>query len=172
MYEKYDFLVGILRTLKEDYKKLKGIFLSKDEVFLKVDFDFYKKWKLLIKLIIFFNKNYVPCEIARKKFKQDKNFIVIGLRWNGRKVKRRTLGFARKFVIRNKDAKCIYCETDLTISNATTDHIIPIALRGNNTQVNLICSCRQCNLDRGVIPFNEFIKTKNIKYKDIKYIFI
>ena len=63
---------------------------------------------------VYFNKNYVSCEIARKRFKSHRNFIVIGLKWNGKNVKRRTIGFAKEFVNSNKNAKCIYCETKLT----------------------------------------------------------
>lgn len=156
----------------EDLKRLKRIYSAKNEHFLKVDFPFYKKWKIIIKLIIYLNKSYIPCEIARKKFKSYKNFIVIGLKWNGKNVKRRTIGFAKEFVNNNRSAKCIYCEGKLTLDNATTDHIIPISKGGNNCQVNLMVCCQPCNSDRGTIPFNKFLKKKNEKYKKSKYTFV
>jgi len=164
--------VELFKGLKEDYKKLKRIFLAKNEHFLKVDFCFYKKWKLLINILVKMNKNYVPCEIARKKFKQHKSFIVIGLKWNGKNVKRRTIGFAKQFVNNNRNAKCIYCETKLTLENATSDHIIPIADGGNNCQVNLMVCCQPCNSERGTMEFNKFLKKKNPKYKNSKYTFV
>ena len=162
----------IFKTLKEDYNKLRKIYSAKNEHFLKVDFCFYKKWKLAIKLIMSLNKNYVPCEIARKKFKHHTSFIVIGLKWNGKNVKRRTIGFAKNFVNCNENAKCIYCETKLTIENATTDHIVPIADGGNNCQVNLMVCCQPCNSERGTKEFNKFLKEKNPKYKKSKYTFV
>lgn len=161
----------MFKTLIEDIKKLKRIHKAKSEHFLKVDFSFYKKWKIIIKIIVKLNKNYIPCEIARKKFKTFRNFIVIGLKWNGKNVKRRTVGFGKKFVEQNRNAKCVYCEKKLTMENVTADHLIPISLGGNNTQINLLAVCQPCNNERGVKPFNDFIKIKNPKYKKSKYIF-
>lgn len=158
--------------LKEDFQKLKRIFKEKNEHFLKVDFVFYKRWKYLIKLLVHFNKNYIGCEIARKRFKSYRNFIVIGLKWNGKNVKRRTIGFAKEFVNANKNACCIYCETKLTEENATTDHIVPIAAKGNNCKVNLIVCCQPCNSDKGTMSFKKYLKLKNEKYKRSKYTFI
>lgn len=162
----------MFKNILEDFKKLKKIYKAKTDHFLKVDFVFYKKWKYLIQLLVALNKNYIRCEIARKKFKSYRNFIVIGLKWNGKNVKRRTIGFAKEFVNNNKNAKCIYCETHLTLDNATTDHIIPISKGGNNTQVNLMVCCHQCNSDRGTTSFTKFLKSKNKKYKKSKYTFI
>jgi len=162
----------MFKNIIEDFKKIKKIYKAKTEHFLKVDFVFYKKWKYLVQLAVALNKNYVRCEIARKKFKTHRNFIVIGLKWNGKNVKRRTIGFAKDFVANNRNAKCIYCETKLTEENATTDHIIPIAEKGNNCQVNLMVCCQPCNSERGTMPFNKYIKQKNSKYKKTKYIFV
>jgi len=162
----------MFKKIKEDFKRLKRIYLAKNEHFLKVDFAFYRKWKLMIKILVSLNKSYIPCEIARKKFKVHRDFIVIGLKWNGKNVKRRTIGFAKDFVNNNRNAKCIYCEKKLTLENATTDHIVPIADGGNNCQVNLMVCCQPCNSQRGTIPFNKFLKYKNIKYKGSKYTFI
>ena len=162
----------MFKKILEDLNRLKRIYRAKTEHFLKVDFVFYKKWRYIIQLLVHFNKNYVRCEIARKKFKNHRNFIVIGLKWNGKNVKRRTIGFAKEFVAANRNAKCIYCETKLTEENATTDHIIPIASGGNNCKVNLMVCCQPCNSERGTIPFKRFLKMKNLKYKKSKYTFI
>lgn len=161
----------MFKKLKEDIKRLKRIYLAKNDHFLKVDFEFYKRWKLIIKILVKLNDNYVECEIARKKFKQFKSFIVIGLKWNGKNVKRRTIGFAKEFVNNNRNAKCIYCETKLTLENATADHVIPIAHGGNNCQINIVVCCQPCNSERGTISFNKYLKSKNPKYKGCKYIF-
>ena len=81
-------------------------------------------------------------------------------------------GFAKEFVLSNRDAKCIYCERRLHMGNATTDHIVPISSGGNNVQVNLMICCKECNGERGAIPFNEYLKVKNPKYKNQKYVFV
>lgn len=156
----------------KDLKILKSLYNSKHEHFLSVEFDFYKRWKYLIKIILFFNKNYVRCEIFRRKYKYKRNFVVVGLKWGGKNVKRRTSGYAKEFIEHKDNPKCIYCENLLTNENATSDHIIPISKRGNNCQVNLMVCCKNCNNERGDMEFNEYLKSKNPKYKKVKYPFI
>jgi 5-methylcytosine-specific restriction endonuclease McrA len=155
-----------------DIKQLISLFKSEHEHFLFVDFDFYKKWKYLIKFLIYLNKNYKSCEIYRRKHKFYKNIVVVGLKWGGKNVKRRTTGFAKEFLEEAKNPKCIYCNCKLNTTNATTDHIIPISKGGNNTQVNLMVCCIKCNSERGDMEFYKYIRNKNLKYKNIKRIFI
>ena len=102
----------------------------------------------------------------------DVNFIVIALKWYGKNVVRNTKGFGKEFLYRNKYAKCIYCNTKLTKNNVTADHIIPISEGGTNAKVNLVAVCYDCNQERQSIPFNEFMRYKNPKYLNRKYIFI
>lgn len=155
-----------------DLKILTYLYKSKHDHFLSVDFKFYKKWKWIIKFLIILNHNYVSCEIFRKEYKYKKDFVVIGLKWGGKNVKRRTSGFAKDFILNNKNTICIYCENKLTIHNATSDHIIPISKRGNNCQINMVVCCKSCNNERGNLDFKEYLKVKNPKYKKIKYPFI
>jgi 5-methylcytosine-specific restriction endonuclease McrA len=155
-----------------DFKQLINILISKNEHFLFVDFAFYKKWKYLIRLLTLINKNYKSCEIFRKKYKIYDNIVVIGLKWSGKKVKRRTTGFAKEYLEETKNPRCIYCECKLNVTNATTDHIIPISKGGNNTQVNFIVSCLKCNSERGDTEFNKYLRVKNKKYLKSKSIFI
>ena len=163
---------GYINPNMKDIKILIGLYKSKGEHFLSVDFDFYRKWKWIIKLILFFNKEYISCEIFRNKWKFNRRFVVVGLKWGGKNVKRRTTGFAKEFLQLSKNPKCIYCECPLTIENATSDHIIPISKGGNNCQVNLIICCSECNNERGDIEFNKYLSIKNPKYKDIRTTFI
>lgn len=155
-----------------DLKTLKHLYTSKHEHFLFVDFDFYKRWKIIIKILMFLNKNYISCEIFRKKYKIHRKFVVVGLKWSGKNVKRRTTGFAKEYLQFSKNPKCIYCETQINADNATTDHIIPISTGGNNCQVNLMVCCSKCNNERGNIEFNRYLKLKNSKYKNVKYPFV
>lgn len=113
------------------------------------------------------NKNYKSCEIFRKRYKLMNNFVVVGLKYNGKNVKRRTSGYAKEFINSHRNATCIYCDGKLTDRNATTDHIVPISLGGNNCQVNLIVCCKNCNNERGNLPFRNYLKIKNPLFKDL-----
>jgi len=106
--------------------------------------------------------------IYRKKYKFLENIVIVGLKWNGKNVKRRTSGFAKEFLLENKKAKCIYCEKALDESNATTDHIIPISEGGNNAQINLVVVCFDCNNQRGNMEFKQYLRIKNPKYRNTK----
>ena len=152
---------GYINPNMKELKILRTLYKSKHEHFLSVDFDFYQKWKWIIKLIVFFNKEYISCEIFRKKYKFHRRFVVIGLKWGGKNVKRRTSGFAKEFLQWSKNPKCIYCENLLTMENATSDHIIPISKGGNNCQVNLVVVCHDCNSQRGNLDFYEYLRIKN-----------
>jgi|APCry1669189733_1035249.scaffolds.fasta_scaffold09821_3 hypothetical protein len=153
------------------FRILKGIYQAKTPHYLSVPFATFRKLRLLIWLMIKLNKNYVYCEIFRKKFKLDNNFVVVGLKWSGKNVKRRTNGFAKEFVLSNEDARCIYCEKKLNLENATTDHIVPISKCGTNVKVNLIACCKKCNSEKSDSDFFEYLRYKNPKYKKIKYPF-
>lgn len=149
-------------------KILKFIYKAEHPHFLSVDKETYFRWKYLIKFFVSLNKNYKGCEIFRKKYKVMEDFVVIGLKYNGRNVKRRTSGFAKDFLEENIGANCIYCDVKLDKENATTDHIIPISKGGNNCQVNLVVCCKSCNNERGDLDFNEYMIIK--KRKHIRFI--
>jgi CRISPR/Cas system Type II protein with McrA/HNH and RuvC-like nuclease domain len=153
-------------------KILKFIYDAEHPHFLSVDKKVYVRWSFIIRLFIKLNKNYKPCEIFRKKYKSMEDLVVIGLKFNGKNVKRRTSGFAKEFLEENKHIKCIYCDTNLDRENATADHIIPISKGGNNTQVNLVVCCKDCNNERGNLDFNEYLALKNKKYRKLKNKFI
>jgi len=158
----------------EMIKLMKKLINEKHEHFLSVDGRIYDRYKYLIKIVVFFNNNYKSCEIRRSKFKSLRDFVVIGLKYSGKNVKRRTSGYAKAFIEKHDDSKCLYCNTELNNENATADHIIPISNGGNNTQVNLIVCCNDCNSERGNMEFKDFlkIKNKNFKNKDIKNFYI
>lgn len=151
-------------------KVLRFIHSAKHPHFLSVDKKTYSKWRWIIRTTVALNKNYKSCEIFRKKYKIMENFVVIGLKYTGKNVKRRTSGFAKEHL--NDNGKCIYCGSTLNRENATTDHIIPISDGGNNCQVNLIVCCKNCNGERGNLPFMEYLKIKNKKLHSQKQIFI
>ena len=109
------------------FKVLKFLITSEHSHFISVDKPTYKRWRYLIILAVKFNKNYKSVEIFRKKFKVLEDFVVVGLKYSGKNVRRRTSGFAKEFIEQNKNATCIYCDSKLTFDNATADHIIPVS---------------------------------------------
>lgn len=157
--------MGLLKIIRE-------LYTSKHPHFLSVDKEIYFRWKFLIKMAVLFNRNYKSCEIFRKRYKFMQNFVVVGLRFNGKNVRRRTTGFAKEFLQYNRQPRCIYCNTLLSQDNATADHIIPISKGGNNTQINLVVCCKDCNNERGNTEFNKYLILKNKKFKNIRTPFI
>ena len=153
-------------------KQLSYLLAAKHDHFLFIDYDFYKKWKPLIKFLVYLNKDYLPCLIFRKNYKVYKNIVIVGLKWSGKNVKRRTTGFAKYFLDDNKKSKCIFCNQKLTGTNITTDHIVPISKGGNNCQVNLVVVCIECNNERGNMDFYQYLKLKNPSYKNKREVFI
>jgi len=145
---------------------------SKHPHFLYVNKDVYFKYRWLFILVMVLNKNYIQCEIFKKKHKHLRNIVVIGLKWNGSNVRRRTNGFAKNFIKRHKNSICIYCNVKLTDNNVTTEHIIPVSYGGNNTKVNFIVCCDECNSERGNQDFYDYLKIKNKKFENIKFPFI
>lgn len=153
-------------------KIFKEILFKKDEHFISVDWEFYRKWSFVLKLIVGLNKKYRYCLIFRKRVKFTKRVVIIGLKRYDKKVKRRTTGFAKEFISETKNPKCLYCNSKLTPTNATTDHIIPISKGGNNTQVNLVVCCLKCNSERGDMDFYTYLRMKNEKFKKVRHPFI
>ena len=151
---------------------IKFLYKSEHPHFISVDKTTYFRWKWLLRIAVWMNKNYKSCEILRKKYKMMENFVVIGLKRGEKPTKRRTSGYAKDFLEKNPNSKCIYCETQLTRGNVTTDHIIPISNFGNNCQINLLICCKNCNNERGNMEFNEYLQMKNPKYLKIKRLFI
>ena len=156
----------------DDLRLLRKLLRARQEPHLTLDYQFYLRWRFLIRVIVFLKINYVGCEIFRWKYKNRKNIVLVGLRNSGKKIKRRTLGFAKNFISTHPDPKCLYCRTKLTEANATTDHIIPISKRGNNSKMNLIVCCFDCNNQRGNLEFYEFLRSKNSKLAKIKHLFV
>jgi 5-methylcytosine-specific restriction endonuclease McrA len=150
-------------------KILSFIYKAEHPHFLSVDKTMYFRWKWLIKIAVNMNKNYKSCEILRKKYKVLEDFVVIGLKYNGKNVKRRTSGFAKEFLEENQGTYCIYCDDLLDASNATADHIVPISDGGNNCQVNLVVCCKNCNNERGNMEFKTYL---TLKKKNTKNLFI
>ena len=149
------------------FKLFKDVLKAKHKHFLYINYNTYKRYGLIFKFLVSFNKNYKNVKIYRY-YKYHGKVVVFGLRYYGRNVKRRANGYAKDWVRNNRNSTCIYCNTDLTIKNATVDHILPISKGGINTKVNFIVCCENCNSERGDEDFYYFLKKKSGK----KYGFI
>lgn len=141
-------------------KKLFKLITIKDPHFLYFKYSEWRKIKYLIPIFLGLNKNYKKCVIFKKKYKNHSDLVIVGLRWYGKNVKRRTNGLAKEYLAEGKIKNCMYCSSKLTDDNATIDHIVPISNGGSNCQVNLIVCCRDCNSERGDTNFYEYLKTK------------
>jgi hypothetical protein len=153
-------------------KVIKYITKAENDSFLYFTIENYEKYKWIIYPLVFFNREYRACKIFRKEFKYHRNIVVVALRYHGRVVKRRTNGFAKEFISEHKDPKCPYCKTKLTEKNATADHIITVAKGGNNSKINLLACCEDCNVERGHTDFYRYLFAKRPDLKDKKYPFI
>jgi hypothetical protein len=151
--------------------KIKEISNEEDSHFIHVDFKTYRRYKILLNIFVKLNPKYKSVKIFRNNYKQYNKIVIIGLRYYGRNVRRRTKGFAKKYLRKNPGKKCIYCNRKLTLKNSTAEHIIPISKGGSNSQVNLLVCCGQCNGERGDDNFYNYLYMKNPNMRK-KYPFV
>jgi 5-methylcytosine-specific restriction endonuclease McrA len=63
----------------------------------------------------------------------------------------------RKTVIKQQGISCHYCSRKTTPRNRHLDHKIPVEQGGQNTQDNLLVSCKQCNTRKSKKPYFDYI---------------
>lgn len=66
------------------------------------------------------------------------------------------------FIWAREGGKCAYCKTSVFyIDNVSPDHIIPFSQGGKTRVDNLVCSCRACNIAKGILPPEDFLERLN-----------
>lgn len=81
----------------------------------------------------------------------------------------------KEIVVIRDGLVCCYCNTPLTITTFTLDHIVPDSKQGTFNSTNLTVACSSCNNKRGNQPFFEFCKnfdfseSKLFKYKQLYF---
>jgi CRISPR-associated endonuclease Csn1 len=72
-------------------------------------------------------------------------------------VQRPRRGDIRRYEsIQRQNGKCLYCGSAIGMSASEMDHIIADSLGGSNRRSNLVAVCRQCNAEKGKLPFVVF----------------
>lgn len=77
------------------------------------------------------------------------------------KYKRRALIRGLPFgdsISRPKSAKCFWCGKKIKGSDIHMDHVVPLSRGGENTFINVVASCKHCNLSKGAKMPNDWAK--------------
>ena len=65
------------------------------------------------------------------------------------KTSRKKASASRQNIFKRDQYCCQYCGIDLNNKDATVDHVIPKCKGGSSTWINMVASCRACNLFKG-----------------------
>jgi 5-methylcytosine-specific restriction endonuclease McrA len=72
-----------------------------------------------------------------------------------------------RFNIYKRDShECVYCGSK---NNLTIDHVKPRYHGGKNTWDNLVTCCGKCNLTKGHLPLDRFLKENGLNMKHTPY---
>jgi 5-methylcytosine-specific restriction endonuclease McrA len=71
----------------------------------------------------------------------------------------RKVNLTRENVFRRDDFKCIYCRSS---EKLTIDHVHPRSKGGQNTWNNLVTCCGKCNVKKGDLLVDDFLKEYNL----------
>lgn len=68
-------------------------------------------------------------------------------------------------VFKRDNYECVYCNKKGDRKTLTIDHVIPKSKGGKDTWVNLVTSCRKCNLEKADLTLKEFGKNIEKPYR-------
>lgn len=72
----------------------------------------------------------------------------------------------RESIFEDWNWQCAYCDKELTLFNATIDHIVPKHKGGHSTRNNLACACTNCNRAKGSQGVFEYLSPSNKYYSE------
>lgn len=64
----------------------------------------------------------------------------------------------RKMIYNSADGRCVLCGRKIEYDDMSLDHITPLAMGGADSVENLQCTCKACNLFKGSILPDDFMK--------------
>lgn len=73
----------------------------------------------------------------------------------------------RKKVYRRDEYYCVYCKIKFIASELTIDHLIPLALGGQNEITNYVTSCKKCNNKKGHMRLIDFCDSLRLPIEDL-----
>lgn len=98
---------------------------------------------------------FYSCNVAMKKvFKAPRKcngyypYDTEDTEWNKPKKKQKRKKYStevRRMIYNNADGRCQLCGRKIMFSDATMDHVIPLALGGEDSVSNLQLACKVCN---------------------------
>ena len=63
--------------------------------------------------------------------------------------KKRSRSKKRRLLHEQQNGMCKYCEQEVTLAEATLDHVRPRSMGGTNELSNLVLACPTCNVAKG-----------------------
>lgn len=63
----------------------------------------------------------------------------------------------RKLIYNTAKGRCVLCGRKITYDKMTLDHIVPLAMNGEDDVRNLQCTCEACNLFKGSVLPEDFM---------------
>lgn len=86
--------------------------------------------------------------------------------------KKNVMRFSKNNIFLRDEYVCQYCNTNVTIKNATLDHVLPLSHGGKNTWENCVCACSKCNINKGnnkkIVPKSKPVKPTYYQLVDKK----
>ena len=66
----------------------------------------------------------------------------------------------RKLIYLHAGGRCELCGRKILLEDMTIDHIIPLAMRGEDNVENISCTCYPCNIFKGNILPSDFMESE------------
>ncbi len=66
-----------------------------------------------------------------------------------KKKRRRSAENTKPSVLKKQNFECYYCDSKISVGDATWDHVIPKSKGGTRSPENLVLACKPCNSRKG-----------------------